>query len=531
MLKLPEIRTDLATEAKLQRGYAALNAGEYARAAGICQQILQKHPRLIQAHYLIGLVALGLKDRRNAIEAFGSITKLQPTHGAAWAYLARLFVEIQQPLKVSEALSNAQKYAGRDAKVNDLLGATYSLMGDQKSAQDFYSKAVLYDPKNISYRMNLASALTALGDTGGAQVELAKVVSKKPLTARAHWQISGLRKAEDTGHIDQMISILDQTEGDDDLAFLHFAIGKELEDLNQWDRAFAAFASGGRAKRRTLKYDEAAEISTFNTLVETYTEDWMASGSASSVDAVGPIFVLGQPRSGTTLVERIITSHSQVTSAGELQEFALSIRRLLGKSYPGRLPAQMMLDAAALSADELGATYLEATKTFHPNTDYFVDKLPTNYLYIPLIMKALPNAKVILLKREPMDSCFSSYKQLFAEAYPHSYDQGEMARHYLRYANLTQIWQQRFGARFLTVGYEDVVGNLEANARRLINFLELPWQDACLNFHEQEGAVMTASAVQVREPVHAKSVGRWQRYEKHLYPMRTILEKLPKNSY
>ena len=155
----------------------------------------------------------------------------------------------------------------------------------------------------------------------------------------------------------------------------------------------------------------------------------------------------------------------------------------------------------------------------------FVDKLPPNYLYLPLILKALPRAKVIHVTRNPMDACFAGFKQLFADAYPHSYEQAEMARHHARYYHLMGLWRERFPGRFLDIAYEDTARDLESNARSLIEFLELPWEDSCLRFYEQDAAVTTASAVQVREPAHTRSIGRWRRYENQLDLMRRTLKE------
>ena len=168
---------------------------------------------------------------------------------------------------------------------------------------------------------------------------------------------------------------------------------------------------------------------------------------------------------------------------------------------------------------------METAGRMRGNTAKFVDKLPSNYLNIPLILKALPNAKIVHLIRDPMDACFSSYKQLFSDAYLHSYDQEEMARHHIRYLKLMQVWRERFPGRFFDISYEETARNLEPNARALIDYLELPWQDECLNFHQQETAVTTASSVQVREPAHTRSIGRWKKYEQQLQPMvKTLLE-------
>jgi len=175
---------------------------------------------------------------------------------------------------------------------------------------------------------------------------------------------------------------------------------------------------------------------------------------------------------------------------------------------------------------KLGAMYIETSKKMAGDTPHFVDKLPLNFMYIPLILKALPNAKVVHLRRNPMDACFSSFKQLFADAYQHSYDQEEMARHHARYFRLMETWRERFGDRFFDIAYEDVARDVEPNARALIDHLGLPWNDACLEFHKQKTAVATASAVQVRKPAHTKSIGRWRRYERQLEPTRRTLESL-----
>jgi hypothetical protein len=191
------------------------------------------------------------------------------------------------------------------------------------------------------------------------------------------------------------------------------------------------------------------------------------------------------------------------------------------KPFSARLPEL----AAGIDPDKLGKAYLQTTARLRGDLPRFVDKLPPNYLYIPLILKALPEAKIVHLRRDPMDACFASFKQLFADAYPHSYDQEEMARHHARYYHLMGTWRERFGDRFFDISYEDTARDLEPNARALIEFLGLPWEDACLEFHKQKAAVTTASVVQVRQPAHTRSVGRWRRYQEQLAPMQQALEQ------
>ncbi len=513
----------------LKRGLAELEAGRPEAAVAQCRRVLQAAPELAEAHFLVGLAALALNDRRTAMSAFGSVTRLRPEHGAAWAQLARLFMQTGQANRADQALAQAMAHEAGDPLVQDLIGTTHSLLGDQAAAREWYARAVAGAPDRVPFRVNLANALVFLGRTAEAEVELEQALALAPASAQAHWVLSGVRKARDRNHVETLVRLAArQGQPPRALAFIYYALGKELEDLQEWERAFEAFARGAANRRRTVEYDEAAEAAMYRALERTFTPAWLEDGRAAHLDDFAgqpaPIFVVGQPRTGTTLVERIISAHSQVDSAGELQQFGLSVRRLVDYRGSGRFSAALMEQAAELDGRALGEAYLQASARMHGNAPRFVDKLPSNFLYLPLILKALPHARIVHLVRDPMDACFASFKQLFADAYPHSYDQQEMARHFARYHRLMAVWRERFPGRFHDVRYEEIARDTEPHARALMAYLELPWEDACLEFHRQEGAVATASAVQVREPAHTRSIGRWRRYERQLEPIRRALE-------
>lgn len=507
----------------LRQGFSLLRAGRLDEASEICRRLLGAKPDLVEAHFLVGLVALEMKQNAMAMRAFGSVTKLDPEHGAAWANLARLFLIAGQPLRADAALANAVKHSDGNPLVCDLIGTVYGQLGDQEEAGRWIRRAVEKEPDSVPFLVNLANNHMFMGELDEAETVLRKVLGSAPTNPNAHWLLSNLRKATGREHVEELAELVEKPGWNArGLAFLNYALGKELEDLEDWDAAFEAFARGAAARRTTIEFDEQAEAEMYAAFTEVFTPEWLEE-SKGGHDDPAPIFVVGQPRTGTTLIERIITSHSQVHSAGELKQFGHAIRRLSDYRENTRFSAKLAHLAAGIDGEHLGRAYMKTTAKMQGDTPRFVDKLPPNYLYVPLILKALPNAKIVHLTRDPMDACFSSFKQLFADAYPHSYDQAEMARHHARYYRLMSVWRERFPGRFFDISYEATASDLETNARALIDYLELPWEDACLNFHKQRAAVTTASAVQVRQPVHTKSVGRWRRYEKQLDVMRQTL--------
>jgi tetratricopeptide (TPR) repeat protein len=518
--RMNEARNEIA--AILRDGFAALNAGDANKASGLCRAALtldRQHP---EAHFLVGLVALDMNDLKTAASAFGSVTKLSPGHAAAWAQLGRIFIRMGQPARAEQALEKAIAARPGDPAVMDLIGVVSSSLGDQAAAKGWYARAVEKAPERSAYVVNLATAMTFLGEVEQAKTTLTELLQKNPGIAQAQWILSSAQKAPDRTRADMLMEKAECAADAHARAFLAYAAGKEFEDCEAWDAAFAAFETGARAKRSTLDYDEKAEEATFAALEATFTEKW-AAAPRKGCDDPSPIFVVGQPRTGTTLIERIITSHSMVESAGELQQFGLSVRRLSKGAFPDRWSPDAIRASDEVDTEALGREYLRASAPMRKGAPRFVDKLPGNYMHIPLILTALPQARIVHLTRDPLDSCFASYKQLFAEAYYHSYDQLEMARHHLRYLTLMRRWRALFPGRFLDVSYEATVADPDPNARALIGFLGLPWEDRCLSFHEQKGAVATASAVQVREKPHMRSVGRWRRYETQLAPMRETL--------
>jgi Tfp pilus assembly protein PilF len=512
----------------LAKGFNALSKGKLELAGECCQEVFKLSPDLVPGHFLVGLIGLASQNRMVAFSAFESVVSLDKDHAAAWAQLAKLYMSQGMVNRADNALQHTRRIKPDDPIVLDLIGITLSRMGELGLAKAFFGRAHTIQPKNIAFKYNLANCLVFHGETESSELLFKEILKSQPDNSAAHWSLASSVKAKDEEHIKEMSIHSGKNDKKEKnmraQSYYQYAIGKEYEDLQQWDKAFESFSSGAAARRETVEFDEQSEIDMFEYLTENFTEEWFNQASPGHTDD-SPIFVLGQPRSGTTLIERIITSHSQVKSAGELQQFGLAVRRLSNFNEAKRFSAEMFAASKDLDFKKVAKIYLDTSKRMRGDSPRFVDKLPQNFLMIPLILKAFPNAKIIHLVRGPMDACFASYKQLFADAYLHSYDQHEMARHHLRYLKLMEVWRKRFPGQFLDISYEETATDIEPNARALIEYLQLPWEDECLDFHKQKTAVTTASSVQVREPAHTRSIGRWRKYEKQLQPMIETLKE------
>ena len=508
----------------LQRGFKSLMRRDYKDAGSCANLVLKYKPKLPQAHFLVGLIAVETTDWPIARKAFLTVVNFQKDHAAAWAHLARVYVMSGNYNQAYSALENAVQHGSEDPLVADVIGTVNTLLGDQTAALTWFEKACK-NTENPAFVMNKAKCLVFLGKFKEARSTLENALKMQPQNTQAHWQLARLDKATDKTHVNTMLTLLDEfQDSSPPTTYLYYGLGKEYEDLEMWPEAFKAYEAGAKVRRAHVTFDEEAEIDTFKALTESFTKEWLENAEKGCSDK-SPIFIIGQPRTGTTLIERIITARDDVHSAGELQQFGLAVKRMGGAQISGMISSDTARAATHIDPLKLGETYMETTRSLRSDLPNFIDKLPVNYLYAPLIAAALPNAKIIHVTRDPMDSCFASYKQFFAEAYFHSYDQGEMARHHKRYRKLMDHYSTVLGDRMIAVAYEDVVEDMEGQARRMIEYLGLDWQDASLNFHKQKTAVTTASATQVREKAHNRSVGRWRQYENELTTMREIIIK------
>jgi tetratricopeptide (TPR) repeat protein len=347
----------------------------------------------------------------------------------------------------------------------------------------------------------------------------------EPRMERALSAIPHLRRQTADDNLIAPLRAAFDAAGDDEGRRLHLghALAKSLEDLGEFEEAMAVLAQAKQAGRARAVESQARNAALFEAAART-----SAPGPGGGAASERPVFVFGLPRTGTTLTDRILSSHPEVASAGELGAFGLLVKRA------ARTPSRFVLDAdtldaaAALDLAPIGEGYLAAAPPHVAGAQRFVDKMPLNFFYAGLIHRALPNARMICLRRDPMDSCLSNYRQLLATGpsnYDYTLDLEAAARYYAGFDRLMAHWRAALPAgRFLEVRYEDIVADLEGQARRMVEFIGLPWDARCLSFHENAAPVATASSVQVRSPLYASSVGRWKRYGEAVAPLRRALE-------
>jgi tetratricopeptide (TPR) repeat protein len=394
-----------------------------------------------------------------------------------------------------------------------------------ENAHEWLKKALDIAPGDPGLLYDVAIAEYHLNRPNEAEAQIARLLEKAPFHAAALHLRSALRtQSEGRNHVDDLRRRLAEGPRDPRLiAAVNYALAKELEDLGSYEESVVALDTGARAYRSTLDYDSDAELSAHEGIRSVFSRETL-DALAPGYREEQPVFIVGMPRTGTTLVEHILSGHSRLVSIGEFTEFP--------RLYGMRLREQFSRDAtrspseASLDIDfaALGRAYCDAARQLAGGAPRFVDKLPYNFLYCGYILAALPDAKLIHLTRQPLDTCYAVYKTLFFGAYSFSYDLDELASYYVSYHRHMMHWHAVVPGRILDVSYEALVREPEIQVRRMIDWCGLPWEAAVLDFHRQEGPSMTASAMQVRQPMYTDSIDSWRRAEARFAPLKARLE-------
>ena len=429
--------------------------------------------------------------------------------------------EIEAGLACAQAPALSSAY---DPDVLRGLGQALLSQSFPDLAETFLQRAQRIRDGGAPARYLLGLAAFYQGDEAEAERAWEAALQRNPMMPPVHRLLAKLRRQTPArNHIDRLrATVARMPQGHPEAPWLHYALFKELDDMDDIEGAWQALVQGMEARRRQVAYDAVAEARLFDRL---QARSVPATGVAVSITAPTPIFIVGMPRSGTTLLEQILARHPHVQDAGELRDMLCQLRWVCDRVGGPHLDEALCVAAEQADMGLLGRRYLEKTAWRANGRAFFTDKMPANFLLVDHIARALPQARILHMVRDPMEVCFSNLKELFVDAYPHTYDQREMAAHFIRYRGLMRHWHSRHPGRILDISYEDLVRAPEAAARRVLDFCGLAWDPDVLAMGPRTSSVATASAAQVREPIHVRYVGQWRRYAHHLQPMQTALDE------
>ncbi|WP_111977676.1 tetratricopeptide repeat-containing sulfotransferase family protein [Algibacillus agarilyticus] len=561
-----------------QQAQTFLNQQKYQEAHQCCIQILQQQPDFADAYFLLAMIAFTFSNNQKAIDVIHRALKFSPNNAEYQAHLAKCYAYEYDVVQAKKYADDARDQPDLSALTHDTLGVTYSKIGLHKNAVTCFERAVKQQPNNAQFQFNLAAAYKFIGAFLQASVHYQHVLAIEPEFYKAEYalatircqhlaaihektndrvnerQIDGIETAALTLHqtdyqawIDQLQLKLENAKTAESQLFLAHSLALYFEKLQQPITAFTLLQQGKKAQLTAIDYHFSSDQLLFKQLksmskpspsrsaqIETenkYLNQNLSqnpSQNQSNISPAKPIFVVGMPRSGTTLVERILSNHSTVNSAGELQQFGWLLKKMSGSTTPDLLDQDTLMQANNIDYAQLGQAYLNSTQIYAQDADLFIDKMPLNLLYVGHIIKALPHAQVVCLLRNPLDTIVGNYRQLFAvnySFYNYAYDLISLANYYVEFYKLAHHWQKAFPQHFKIVNYEQLVRDPQNQITALLNTCGLSTEASCFQIETNQSPVATASAIQVREPINTRSIGRWQKYNAVLSPVKQILQQ------
>jgi tetratricopeptide (TPR) repeat protein len=427
--------------------------------------------------------------------------------------------------ELEQAVAEARRAATRAGDFA-LLGEFLGRLERYTEACSAYDAALAIESDNPRYLFNRAAVRRFIGRIADAEHDYDRVIATDPADVEAWWNRSELRRqTPERNHIEALLGRLRAGFATAiSEAPIRYALAKEYEDLGRYAEVWAHLAAGAAIRRRHLQYDVRHDVETVDWIIQAFPA---APRHIDGCQSTEPIFILGMPRTGSTLLERIMSGNTGIHAAGELIDFAAAlvqaVHRKVGTAQVSR--RDLVAGSATVDFAALGAAYLERTRPRTGHTPHFIDKMPLNYLYCGLIHRALPKARILHLARHPMATCYAVFKTLFNQGYPFSYDLAEVAEYYIGYHRLMAHWRRIMPEAILDVSYEQLVTSPATEARRVFDHCGLAWSDDCLDIGQRATASTTASAAQVRRPIYSTSVDLWRQYERPLAPVAERLNR------
>lgn len=498
-----------------------LSRGEVAEAERQLREMLQQ----TSSEELLSIASEIAESKGDLQSALDLTFESAARHGESGRLLLRRAQLLVHQWRRPEAIETARRAASLASADASLLTAIarFHLQGNEPSAaRPLLERACELEPQNPAVLFEAAMCNHYFNEPGAADALLERVLALAPGNGYALYARAQLRTVtSEANHIAAIRAALARPGMPVPEAIqAWFALAKELEDIERWDESFAALERGNRLKRSTLRYSVRDDVQAMRNVCQTFDATLLSGLQAGNVTTPGPIFIVGMPRTGTTLLERILASHSAVTSVGETVDFPIIMTQEAQRAHEERGLADASLLHAATMIDfgRLGSRYLAAVHEL-AGRPYTVDKLPFNFRYCGLIHKALPGARILHVRREPLDTCYAVFKSLFTNAYHFSYQLDELAEYYVAYRQTMDHWHRVLPGAILDVHYEALVSRPAETCRAVLEWCGLPWEDGVLDFHLSRSAAQTASASQVRRPIYASSIGKWRHVAAQMQPV------------
>jgi len=513
-------------------GNVLRDLGRHAEAAASLQRALQIKPGYAEAHYNLGIVMRELGQLESAIACYRQALALKPDFAEAYNNLG---IALRESAQLDDAISSFQhaleinpNYA--DAHYN--LANVFNDQGSFDAAVLQYRRALELRPNHAEALNNLGNALKDAGQLDEACRAYEAAIAIEPGLISSQYSLSLLKtySASDP-HLAMLEQQLPQEVALPMEARIRFwfTLGKVREDLGLYDASFSAYQQGNQLQQALLKWDkkaEKAEEAMFERVMSVFSKSFFATHQLPIDTGKSPIFIVGMPRSGTSLLEQILSTYPGVHGAGELSDISAVVTAAMPERRFALFP-EALLDLSSADIRKMGEHYIERIWRHAPGASHVIDKMPANFFYLGMIHLMLPNAKIIHAMRDPMDSCFSCYSRLFINNnLGFTYDLEALGRYYARYGKLMRHWHNVLPpGTILDMRYEELVADTETQARRLLAYLGLPWDANCLDFHRNKRQVKTASIAQVQKPIYRTSLARWERYADHLNPLLELVKE------
>ena len=509
---------------------------DYAQAQQFCHEILIRNPTHKAALYLLALCKLYSDQQEEAVTALAQLVTHYPKHVNGLVLLSKIHSSLGDYPRSSQYARKVLELDVGDDRVLALLAGIFGKSEDHYSAKLAYEKAIQLNPDNAAHLCNYASILRIEGRIDETISVLEKCIELDGNHCKAHWMLSSLKRQTNTdNHIQRLKQIRDNKNiNREGKMLINFALSNEYEDIGEYEKSFDYLLQACNSKRKSIDYDAEKDTLQFRQLEDLFDSVYVHKNSGSGYMDYAPIFILGMPRTGSTLIEQILGANRKLFAAGEMSTFGSEIARLFYSQAKNTLDFST-LDSIRINYHDLGRTYVNNSMAFISSARHksifdssltFIDKMPQNFIYIGFILLALPNAKIIVTQKGAMDTCLSNFKQLYNDPfYQFSYQLEEMGKYYIEYRRLMQHWQELFGRQIFTIKYEQFVSNPEFVTDKILKYCGLPSNHKYLDYARQNTLVATASATQVRKSIHKNSVNRWRKYQRQLSPLLAQLDR------